>query len=108
MSDYISREAAIKEFGDADADVIADYGADYGSEYGYSINKVRGVLRLVPAADVAPVVHGEWRHSGGDEWCCTNCGNVIHTEGSWERPEQKYCDECGAKMGKLKEERHAD
>lgn len=55
-----------------------------------------------PAADVAPVRHGEWWHLGGDEWCCTNCGNVIHTEGSWERPEKKYCDECGAKM--MKEE----
>lgn len=59
---------------------------------------VKHAIEAVPAADVALVVRGEWRHSGGDEWCCTNCGNVIHTEGSWERPEQKYCEECGAKM----------
>ena len=51
-----------------------------------------------PTVDAAPVVHGEWRHSHGDEWWCTNCGNVIHTEGSWEKPERKFCDECGAKM----------
>ena len=44
------------------------------------------------------VVHARWRHLCGDEGRCTNCGNVIHTEGSWERPEQKYCDDCGAKM----------
>lgn len=59
-------------------------------------------IGTLSAADVALVVHGEWWHLGGDEWCCTNCGNVIHTEGSWERPEKKYCDECGAKM--MKEE----
>ena len=45
-----------------------------------------------------PVKSGEWAHLGGDEWCCTNCGNVIFTEGSWEKPTQKFCDECGAKM----------
>lgn len=51
-----------------------------------------------PTADVVEVVHGEWSHLGGDEWCCTNCGEVIHTEGSWEKPEKKFCHECGAKM----------
>lgn len=55
-------------------------------------------INSIPAADVAPVRHGRWAHLGGDEWCCTNCGNVINTEGSWEQPYQKYCDECGAKM----------
>lgn len=55
-------------------------------------------ISSIPVADVAPVRHGRWAHLGGDEWCCTNCGNVINTEGSWEQPYQKYCDECGAKM----------
>lgn len=56
------------------------------------------VLHDAPAADVAPVVHGEWAHLGGDEWCCTACGFVITTEGSWAKPEGKYCENCGAKM----------
>lgn len=51
-----------------------------------------------PAADVAPVRHGRWEHLGGDEWCCSACGIVITTEGSWDNPTQKYCEECGAKM----------
>ena len=51
-----------------------------------------------PTADVAPVVHGRWTHLGGDEWCCPVCGFVITTEGSWEKPAKKYCEECGAKM----------
>lgn len=57
-------------------------------------------ILAMPAADVAPVVHGKWAHLGGDEWCCTNCGNVISTEGSWEHPYQKCCPNCGAKMDK--------
>ena len=59
------------------------------------------VLREVsdaPAADVAPVVHGQWGHLGGDEWLCTACGFVITTEGSWDKPTKKYCEDCGAKM----------
>lgn len=51
-----------------------------------------------PAADVAPVVHGRWIHLGGDEWCCSACGFVITTEGSWDKPTKKYCEDCGAKM----------
>lgn len=59
------------------------------------------VLREVsdaPAADVAPVVHGRWTHLGGDEWCCSACGFVITTEGNWDKPTKKYCEDCGAKM----------
>lgn len=51
-----------------------------------------------PAADVAPVVHSRWAHLGGDEWCCSACGFVITTEGSWDKPDKKYCENCGAKM----------
>ena len=43
-------------------------------------------------------VKGEWIHCGNDEWFCSECGNFISTEGSWERPSQKFCDECGADM----------
>ena len=53
-----------------------------------------------PTVEVVPVVHAEWRHIGGDEWCCSECGNVISTEGSWEKPTGKFCEECGADMRK--------
>lgn len=51
-----------------------------------------------PAADVALVVHGRWVHLGGDAWCCSTCGFVITTAGSWDKPTKKYCEDCGAKM----------
>ena len=50
------------------------------------------------AENVAPVVHTRWAHLGGDEWCCPVCGFVITTEGSWDKPTKKYCEDCGAKM----------
>lgn len=52
----------------------------------------------IPAADVTEVVHGRWEHLVGDEWCCSVCGFVITTEGSWDKPTKKYCEDCGAKM----------
>ena len=50
------------------------------------------------SADVAPVMHTRWAHLGGDEWWCPVCGFVITTDGSWDKPTQKYCENCGAKM----------
>ena len=55
-------------------------------------------IERLPAADVAPVVYTRWAHLGGDEWCCPVCGFVITTEGSWDKPTKKYCEDCGAKM----------
>lgn len=61
-----------------------------------------GVARLRELAEADKdgrlVVHGRWEHLGGDEWCCSACGFVITTEGSWDKPTKKYCEDCGAKM----------
>ena len=64
----------------------------------YSTDGIIIMLEKQPTIEAEPVVHGEWEHLGGDEWCCTVCENVITTEGSWEKPTQKFCDECGARM----------
>ena len=61
------------------------------------------VYPIKPIETVEPV-RGEWAHIGGDEWCWSNCGHVISTEGSWEKPEKKFCEECGADMRKKVEE----
>jgi hypothetical protein len=68
-------------------------------------NTVLVAMQLQPTADVVEVKHGEWSHLGGDEWYCTNCGVVITTEGSWEKPTKNYCFECGAKMDGTPKER---
>lgn len=82
MSDYIEREAVKKL-------INIDYG-------GY-----HDAIDRIPAADVAPVVHAHWAHLGGDEWCCSACGFVITTEGSWDKPIKKYCEDCGARMDEV-------
>ena len=85
MSEYIEREAAIRV-------------VNGQSSLTMTRNSMIDSISELPAADVAPVVHGRWAHLGGDEWCCSVCGFVITTEGSWEKPTKKYCEDCGAKM----------
>ena len=82
MAEYIERSAAIEAAKHAWAKGLEP------SQY----------IEALPAADVAPVVHTRWAHLGGDEWCCPVCGFVITTEGSWDKPTKKYCEDCGAKM----------
>ena len=82
MAECIERTALLKKLKGSGA--ICDFGEH--------------LIEQFPAADVAPVVHGRWAHLGGDEWCCSVCGFVITTEGSWDKPTKKYCEDCGAKM----------
>jgi hypothetical protein len=94
MAEYIKREA-IMEF------PIRKDRCDKERANEHFIFGIESVLEYVenlPAADVAPVVHGRWTHLGGDEWCCSACGFVITTEGNWDKPTKKYCEDCGAKM----------
>lgn len=97
MDEYIERKKLEEAFDNADPDVC-ESDLDGHSDWGFGRGNVRDVIRGVPAADVAPVVHGRWAHLGGDEWCCSACGFVITTEGSWDKPTKKYCEDCGARM----------
>lgn len=63
------------------------------------INGIESVLEYaenLPAADVAPVVHGRWNNMDGYKTrkVCSECG--------WDVPEYgkfySYCPNCGAKM----------
>ncbi len=82
MDEYILKTAAME--------IVRRTSGDYAAAF--------AAIRKLPAADVAPVVYGRWTHLGGDEWCCPVCGFVITTEGSWDKPTKKYCEDCGAKM----------
>ncbi len=91
MVEYIERSAGVSILrAKANMAVLMDV-APY-------FEKAAQMLEKLPAADVAPVVHAHWGHLGGDEWLCTACGFVITTEGSWDKPTKKYCEDCGAKM----------
>lgn len=68
--------------------------------YRVQMNK-HGMPNFATAEEVADRPQGEWKHLGGDEWLCSECGYVIWTEGSWEHPLERgkdYCEHCGARM----------
>jgi hypothetical protein len=53
------------------------------------------LIKDAPAADVAPVVHGEWIFqsvSGEDPYTCSVCGNTVKIYG------YTFCPYCGARM----------
>lgn len=94
MAEYIEREA-LREILDGWRDAHADVDDVHGCGL---LEDVICEVDAQTAADVAPVVNGRWEHLGRDEWCCSACGFVIATEGSWDKPAKKYCEDCGAKM----------
>lgn len=49
------------------------------------------IVASPPAADVVPVVHGEWIHHDDGVVTCSECGNA-------ESSDSYYCRYCGAKM----------
>ena len=89
MAEYIERDAAMdaiqKAFSDqeCDCEVMPD---------------VFGALQEIPAADVAPVVHGRWENFRGKPRC-SQCKAV------WPEDyfEHNCCPRCGAKMDGGKE-----
>ena len=94
MAEYIKREAAIKAIEKADYTLIANDADSCESDY------LREIIESVPAADVAPVVHGRW---DGDN--CTACKlpwkwNMVQDADDWGYfdPMPDYCPNCGAKM----------
>lgn len=93
MVDYMERETAIKAIEKADCAVIADDAESCKTDY------LREIIKSVPAADVAPVVHAEWVVCGdGDNvpWMCSHCGKT--TAHKYKVMYGKYCPHCWAKM----------
>ena len=86
MSDYIKREDALEEFEHRES---------------YSATYVRGFLKHLPSADVAPVRHGRWIDKG-DGAECSICGSFWKYDGVWDRNGFtrvfRYCETCGARM----------
>ena len=98
MSDLISRQDAIDAMYRLEAEDIETYGCSIPE--GFDAKPAVEALEALPSAEPERK-KGEWRHLGGDEWCCTNCGYVLSTEGAWEHPKEQgkdYCEHCGADM----------
>lgn len=100
MAEYIKRETFLKDIEERYCLPCKEAWKDHNGFICHAcwVDAMRVDVIDAPAADVAPVVHGRWAHLGGDEWCCSACGFVITTEGSWDKPTKKYCEDCGARM----------
>lgn len=88
MTEYIARDAALRE---------AKYACVRGLD-------PMAFIEDIPAADVAPVVHGRWDDSGRYTFPggatavrCTKCGCAL-TESEYHLQNWNYCPVCGAKM----------
>lgn len=103
MAEYSEREGLrkiLEDWRDAHADVGDERGCGLLEDVIWEVN-------AQPAADVAPVVHGQWDHIGivkniGPIYPhCSVCGTVSAAYRSqWEglQGPWKYCPNCGAKM----------
>lgn len=97
MAEYISREAVYTAFANACTDVL-ERASELDYVAGFSYEHVIEILDDIPAADVAPVVHGEWllRHEGyGHYWECSSCHK---NPCIYVTKDTRYCPNCGAKM----------
>ena len=79
MAECIKRDVVMKE-------IMAAKWMD-----GYDGAMAMAIAASAPAADVAPVVHGEWIHHDDGVVTCSECGNA-------ESSDSYYCRYCGAKM----------
>lgn len=88
MTEYITKEAAINAVENAPIEL-------FQSEW----NEIGEMINAVPAADVAPVVHGTWMHYGCDDEIvtCSRCGFEAYAEAFYIR-EGTHCPMCGARM----------
>lgn len=79
MDEYIEREAVLMKL----------------MQDGCSAKNLQSISDM-PAADVAPVVHGRWTITKArlENAVCSNCGR--HFQSYYEA--YRYCPNCGAKM----------
>lgn len=96
MAEYINKESAISIF-NAKAEMAVCTPAQP-----YFANAAK-MIEILPAADVAPVVHGMWIHTAIEDddwggtfhsWTCSNCDfSACRNQNG-----TNYCPNCGAKM----------
>lgn len=98
MAEHITREAAIayiREQSEECQKAFEELGGESGI-YADAYNDLAEDFYSIPAADVAPVVHGRWVDGK-----CSNCGVDIPTDDLRDvifESDCHFCYSCGAKM----------
>ena len=116
MAEYIERQVALDALGVTKN--ATKYGGDHSGYDTKMLYEIHDALTGIPAADVAPVVHGEWIRSGLEgHIICNKCGyeakhTIVERQdaiGKWisrfaQDMKTNFCPNCGAKMdGERKE-----
>ena len=94
MAEYIDKSAVI-----AKIDGFVKINESYGFPVDiFDMEMLKKRIEQIPAADVAPVVHGRWVYHNFDTICSVCRKSAIFDE--WEQQaETEFCPHCGAKMG---------
>ena len=103
MSEYIDREEAIKTLEHYDLSSSSTLGCHSGA-----IECAIFAIEMLPAADVAPVVHGQWIGVDSSFWKPTHSTDIPVFRKTYRCSEcgrrtaiaENYCPNCGAKMDK--------
>lgn len=97
MAEYMDREKTKRE--------LSEWCISLNSPHLLSRDDTMFLLDKIPAADVAPVVHGSWVKNNDsfqtdDYYCCyfdyscSECGEIVNDR--YKLP--NYCPNCGARM----------
>lgn len=92
MADYIDREKLLAKIDEAFFETDPDGKEQIG------VLKCRAIIRKIPAADVAPVVHGRWIADGDGYHWTYNCSICAWKDGYPFNERHNYCPNCGARM----------
>lgn len=92
MAEYIEREGLMHELGPYKE-----------NNFSQEMSTILQIVAGRPAADVAPVVHGQWVNRSEpdpDNNVTTTCSCCFHTDTHAVGMEVPFCWFCGAKMDK--------
>ena len=94
MAEYITKEALKERFTKRLVWLKRDIHDKYSEGLYDGCEYDAHLIDEIPAANVAPVVHGRWIATH-DEFCsCSLCKYPVHA--AWSQT--NYCPNCGAKM----------
>ena len=90
MPEYIERAVAF--------DAITDLAGKAPTRSAYeTVWTSARVLKKIPVADVAPVVHGRWIQVDSTKCRCSHC-DIIALIALYPHGDKNFCPNCGAKM----------
>lgn len=89
MTEYITKEQALQAFEKAERLSTGFSRLNFFGHFSFE-------LAVIPTADVAPIVRGEWVESEYGSYICSACGIEWMLDDGV--PEIKYCPNCGARL----------